>query len=287
MQNYKTTKIKANGVNFKCIEKGSGPLLLCLHGFPDHALSFHKQLDFFAKKGYRVVAPFMRGYYPSDVNCKTFQTAALGNDVIEIIASLDYESAIIIGHDWGAAAANSAAIINSKVIKKLITASVTYGTFSQSLVTNYAQQKRSWYMYYFQLAFAEHAVPLNDFAFIKNIWKDWSFEVPQAELTSVIETFKQPGVLTAALTHYRHAFDTSQHDPQLIKEQARIGNDKITIPTLHIHGKEDNCIGVELCNGMEEFYANQFHKVIVEQAGHFVHLEQPDCFNQAVWDFIK
>jgi pimeloyl-ACP methyl ester carboxylesterase len=61
----KSGSVRGNGIQFSYLEMGDGPLLLCLHGFPDHAYSFEEQLRYFAARGYRVVAPFMRGYPPT------------------------------------------------------------------------------------------------------------------------------------------------------------------------------------------------------------------------------
>jgi pimeloyl-ACP methyl ester carboxylesterase len=66
MTEYRTGSVNANGIEFGYIEEGDGPLMLLLHGFPDHAPSFAPQLDGFADAGYRVVAPYMRGYAPSN-----------------------------------------------------------------------------------------------------------------------------------------------------------------------------------------------------------------------------
>ena len=67
----------------------------------------------------------------------------------------------------GAAAAHAAAAMAPARFSKLITMAVPYppGVFFESLVTSPEQQRRSWYMFYFQLPMADAAVPLNDFAF--------------------------------------------------------------------------------------------------------------------------
>ena len=58
-------ELRANGLRFSAHAAGAGPLVLCLHGFPDHAGSFRHQLPALAAAGYRAVAPTMRGYEPS------------------------------------------------------------------------------------------------------------------------------------------------------------------------------------------------------------------------------
>ena len=41
-------RVRANGLDFAYLEEGSGPLLLCLHGFPDVAWSWERQIPPFA-----------------------------------------------------------------------------------------------------------------------------------------------------------------------------------------------------------------------------------------------
>jgi len=128
MEQFKTGTVQANGVRFSFIEKGEGPLILCLHGFPDHARSFRHQLSALSTQRFRVVAPYMRGYAPTDIPPNgPYQTAALGQDAVSLIDALGYESAIVLGHDWGTVAAYGAAIIAPEKVSKLIAAAVPYG----------------------------------------------------------------------------------------------------------------------------------------------------------------
>jgi pimeloyl-ACP methyl ester carboxylesterase len=89
MQTFKTGSVKANGLDFQYLEMGEGPLVLCLHGFPDHARSFRHQLPVLAAAGYRAVAPYLRGYAPTENPPHgPYQLAALSQDVIALIDAL-------------------------------------------------------------------------------------------------------------------------------------------------------------------------------------------------------
>jgi pimeloyl-ACP methyl ester carboxylesterase len=69
----------------------------------------------------------------------------LSEDALALIEALGAKEAIIFGHDWGAVAAYGAAAAAPDRVSKLVTAAVPYGSgFFQALVTNYAQQRRSW-----------------------------------------------------------------------------------------------------------------------------------------------
>ncbi len=55
--------VPANGLEFEVFEAGDGDrLALLLHGFPQHAVSWHNQVPFLAGLGYRVWAVNQRGY---------------------------------------------------------------------------------------------------------------------------------------------------------------------------------------------------------------------------------
>jgi pimeloyl-ACP methyl ester carboxylesterase len=287
---FKTNSVQANGLNFSYLEMGSGPLVLALHGFPDTPRTFRHQTAALAAAGYRVVTPYMRGYFPTDApSDASYEAAALARDTLSLIDVLADEPIILIGHDWGASAAYRAAVLASKKIAKLITIAVPYGeTFWNTFITNPAQQRRSWYMFFFQMPWAEEAVAHNDFAFLERLWQDWSpgWVYPPEELQAVKETFRKPGVLTAALNYYRHSFNPAYDQPALQAIRERDG-EPIMVPTLYIHGAQDGGIGVETTEGMEEWFRNGLEKQIIADAGHFVHQEQPDRVNRLILEFIR
>ncbi len=165
--------IEANGLTFHYLEAGTGPLVLALHGFPDHARSYRHQMPALAAAGYRVVAPYLRGYAPTEIpQGGYFGVPALAADAVALARALSDEPVVLIGHDWGAAAAHAAAVMAPERFSKLITIAVPYGpAFTTALVTSAEQQRRSWYMFFFQLPFAEAAVALDDFAFIERLWR--------------------------------------------------------------------------------------------------------------------
>src|SRR5262249_23762795 len=109
---FKNSVVHANGIRFATLEAGDGPLVLCLHGFPDHARSFRHQLPALAAAGFRAVAPYMRGYSPTETPADgRYQSAVLAQDALALIDALGYSSAHVFGHDWGALAAYGAAML--------------------------------------------------------------------------------------------------------------------------------------------------------------------------------
>jgi len=291
MTKIKTGSIQAGENEIQFLECGEGKPFLFAHGFPDHPGSFEHQLTYFGSKGYRAIAPYMRGYGPKlrEKN-PTFGSYDTGSDLLKLMDALDIENTILFGHDWGASAAYAASFLAPHRIEKLITASVPYGTpFMQSLIADGDQQRRSWYMFFFLAPFAEAAVSANNFAFIDRLWREWSpgLTISESHMKALKEILSEPVNLTAALSYYRDTFSgrvrPGSGDPAF-KDFGRAG---IKVSTLYLHGKQDGCISPALATGMERFFEKGLATKIIDQAGHFLQLEQPDQINRTIEDFLK
>ncbi|TFH25472.1 MAG: alpha/beta hydrolase [Myxococcales bacterium] len=290
MDGTRTIEIEANGIRFSAYEAGEGPLVLCLHGFPDHARSFRHQVGPLVEAGHRVVVPYMRGYAPTSApedGC--YQLAALAHDAVGLIDALDEERGVIFGHDWGAITAYAAAALAPERVSRLVTAAVPYGpAFLEKFATSYEQLKRSWYIFVFQQPVAEIAVLQDNGAFIAKLWRDWSptWDAPTDEVDAVCELLVKPDVLTAALGYYRAMFNAALHRADLADDEAKMNVTPIQVPTMYLHGRDDGCMGVELAQGMEAMFPAGLDKHVIAGAGHFLHQEKPDEINRLVLDFL-
>jgi pimeloyl-ACP methyl ester carboxylesterase len=291
MVQFKTGTVRANGVRFATLEAGEGPLVLCLHGFPDTAYSFRQQLPALTAAGFRAVAPFMRGYAPTAIPPDgRYQSAVLALDAIELIAALGYSSASVFGHDWGALAGYGAAMMAPQKITKLVTAAVPHGpSVLNAFMSNYDQQRRSWYMFFFQHPLADAAVAHDDFRFLERLWQDWSpgWRYSSEDMETLKMTFRTPGVLPATLGYYRQTLNPALQDPALAEAQAQIGVAPVPVPSLVFHGARDGCIGSELLEGMEALFPRGLRKIVVGDAGHFVHQEKPEEVNRILIEFLR
>ena len=103
--------VQVNGLRMHIVEHGAGPLVVLLHGFPELSSTWRHQLPALAAAGYRVVAPDQRGYGQTDAPERTdaYTMFHLVGDVIGLLDALGEDRAVVIGHDWGAPVAWSAA----------------------------------------------------------------------------------------------------------------------------------------------------------------------------------
>ncbi len=281
--------VAANGLTFAYLAAGSGPLALCLHGFPDSAWGWRHLLPALAEAGYRAVAPFQRGYAPTDVPPDgRYQTGALALDACALHEALAGDNeAVIIGHDWGALATYGATAWQPDRWRKVVTAAVPPANALGPAFLSFDQLRRSWYMFFFQHPLADMAVPMDDLAFIDRLWADWSpgYDA-RADLPHVKDALRDPANLAAALGYYRATLGTGYQDPALAEIQAA-GAKPTSQPTLYLHGRNDGCMGSELLGGVAACLPAEGSRVeVIEHAGHFLHLEQPDEVNRLIVDFL-
>ena len=107
--------IESNGLRMRIAESGdTGPLILFAHGWPESWYSWRHQLKYFAEAGYRVVAPDMRGYGESDkpIDVDEYDIIHLAGDMVGVLDALGEETAIMVGHDWGAIVAWNSVLIH-------------------------------------------------------------------------------------------------------------------------------------------------------------------------------
>ncbi|XP_010275537.1 PREDICTED: bifunctional epoxide hydrolase 2-like [Nelumbo nucifera] len=104
MSDLRQRRVRTNGIWMNIAEKGRGPLVLLIHGFPQLWFSWNYQINQLARHGYRVVAPDMRGYGDTDSpsDPASYTTLHLVGDLIGLLDELGEERAFVVGHDWGA-----------------------------------------------------------------------------------------------------------------------------------------------------------------------------------------
>jgi pimeloyl-ACP methyl ester carboxylesterase len=119
-----------NGINMHIAEKGQGPLILFIHGFPDLWYSWRHQITYLACHGYRCVAPDLRGYGDTDIPASptSYTSLHIVGDIIGLLDAIagDQEKVFVVGHDWGALTAWYLSLYRPERIKALVNLSVAF-----------------------------------------------------------------------------------------------------------------------------------------------------------------
>jgi pimeloyl-ACP methyl ester carboxylesterase len=259
--------VQANGVRFAYLAEGSGPLVLLLHGFPDTAHSWDRVMPAVAQAGFRAVAPFMRGYHPTAIPADgKYDGDTLGRDVVALIEALGETKAIVVGHDWGALAAFTAASLAPERVRLLVTIGVPHpgGVLPTPTML--------WSIRHFLFLRGKAAVDkirANKLAYVDELWRRWSphwKNIPASETARVKEAFAHPGVLEAARGYY--AALRPRLSPTLRK--------KIAVPAVAFAGLHDT-FAAAVYDKAKSAYASTY-EVVKVPGGHFMHREHPGEF---------
>lgn len=280
--------VVANGIRYAFLEQGEGPLLLLLHGFPDNAHSWERQITVFARAGYRVVAPFLRGYPPTEIAPGAYyDRATLAQDIAALIDALGGGApADLVAQDWGAAVAYGVLGAFPEKVRRAVLLAVPHPVqIRRTLKRSPKHVLRSFHWFLFQLPWLPEALcRAGNFAFIEFLWWLWSPQYRDREHVARIKRMlAEPGAMEATLAYYRAALKPAFQDPALAQLRSRL--DRPTpVPTLVACGSRD--MRREMLPEQGEFFTGPYEWTTVEGAGHFLHREKPDEVNRLVLDWL-
>ncbi len=263
------------------------PLVLCLHGFPDHPRSFGPLMARLVEAGYRVAAPWMRGYHPSTLD-GPYHLDRIGLDVIEMAHALSPERPVcVVGHDWGAGAVYTALTdAPAQFVAGVVMAVPHPQIFFRYLLRSPTQMRRSWYMLFFQAKrLSGQVAAQGDFALIDKLWRDWSpgYTMPTADRAALHACLRAS--MPAPTSYYRALMQPPRQALARLRRGAQAP--PITVPLLYLHGRDDGCIHHTVARGHTRYVSGPYERVVLEDVGHFLHLESPDLVAGHVIDWFQ
>ena len=262
-----------NGIRLAYLDEGSGPLVVLVHGFPDTPATWDTIRPSLVAAGYRVVTPWTRGYAPSGIPADRMTSPeTMGRDIVDLIAYLGEKTAVVVGHDWGAAAAYAAATLAPEVVTQLVTIAIPHpGTL-------HLTPRQLWKGRHFVYLAGRRGVRImekDDFAHVDELYHRWApgWDVPPAEIEAVKASFRQPGSVDAALGYYRGA-----REPEPLFDQ------KISVPTLAICGADDAFTPQDFARAATAFTGP--YSFVVLPGEHWPQHQSADAFRQTLMDFL-
>jgi pimeloyl-ACP methyl ester carboxylesterase len=285
MQDMRQEVVTVNGVELAYLEKGDGPTVALFHGFPDDAWTWSGQFDALTGAGYRVVAPFLRGYPPSKVPMDgSVSSKTNGADAVGFLRQVTEGPAHIVGHDWGGLATYAVLATAPELVRRATVVAVSHPATLLAILERPELVHHLFHIWFFQLeGLSEAALRANDFALVDYLWNLWTADGhDDAEHVARLkrDVFSEPGVIEALLPYYRALVRLPQDEPafvaQLLEPTAR--------PTLSVWGATDPARAA--ADGEEGFFRNEYRREIVDGAGHFVHREQPERFNELLLGWL-
>ena len=306
--------IETNGISMHIAEAGAGPLVLLLHGFPELWYSWRHQLPALAGAGYHAVAPDVRGYgrtdAPEPIEAYTMQQHVA--DAAGVLDALGAETAVVVGHDWGAPIAWHCALLHPERFRAVVALSVPYLQRAQAPPTQIFRQifqERFFYILYFQEpGLAEAELEADVGRTMRMIMFSWSKDAPPGaaapkkskgaglldgmaeperlpswitneELDYYVREFERTG-FRGGLNRYRNMDRDWEQLPQLAGAQ-------VQQPALFMAGERDGVIAFTRLDAMKANVPNLRDAIILPDCGHWTQQERPAEVNAALITFLK
>jgi epoxide hydrolase 4 len=274
-----------NGVKLHWVEAGAGPLVVLLHGFPEHWYAWRRQIPALAAAGFRVLAPDLRGYNLSDKprGVRQYRLEALARDVAELVRRAGEDRAHVVGHDWGGVVAWWLAMHHPRAVERLVILNAPHPAAYFRELRRPAQMLRSWYALFFQLPWLpELAIRFDDFAALRRLFRTDPARpgaFTAADVRRYVEAFSDRRALTAALNYYRAAF--RQGWALFARRFPRI-----VATTLVIWGEHDHYLVPELASGLEHWVPG-LRVERLRGASHWVQHDEPGRVNELLVEFLR
>ena len=289
----RTEFVKANGLRFEVLTCGPESfvkavprLALCLHGFPEVALSWREQMRALAGAGWRVWAPNQRGYGLSS-RPKGVEAYAIEHLVADVAGLIDASGAAevaLLGHDWGGIVAWSFAARRVRPLAKLVVINVPHPACFARAVRKPAQALRSWYVLLFPVpGWAERLLGRAGARAVPQMLLQTSTApatFPRDLLEATRANAAEPGALTAMLNWYR-AFLRGGG----FRRQLRLGFPVIETPTLLLWGERDTALAKFTTDGTGAF-VRDLRIEFLPGVSHWVQQDATEACNRALAAFL-
>jgi len=272
--------VRANALDFGVLAwdpptgDADAPLALLVHGYPDTAWTWRHLGPHLAAEGFRVVAPFTRGYGPTDLAPDgRYFVADLVDDLLALHEALDGDDrSVLIGHDWGAVQTWAVAAREPGRFAQHVAMSIppTPALLEPILKRPRAlglaarQTRLSWYFVYNILPGVQRTLGRT----IPYHWRTWSPGYDSGEdVRRVLTALDTPARRNAALGYYRD---------NLVRGIVRTFSITPRAAALYLHGADDGCMQAQVGARAQHLLAPGSRYEEVQDAGHWLHLERPE-----------
>ena len=303
--------IETNGLRMAVYEQGNGPPVVLLHGFPELAFSWRHQLPALAAAGFRAIAPDLRGYGRTTVpdEVPDYRMAELIADVHGLLDALELDSAVFVGHDWGALVLWHMAMLHPERIEKLVILNIPH--FPRPPVDPVEMMRQRFGSEFYIVDFqdsdeADRVFGADPRHFVDRMMRRGAIPreqydrlPPGQRVISLLQTTKaeraagRPLLSAAELDYYAEAFRQSGFTGPInwyrnwTHNWERLAgvDQRIGVPTLFIGATDDVLIAPEHIEGMGPLVDDLTIRML--DCGHWTQQERPDDVNRLILDWLS
>jgi pimeloyl-ACP methyl ester carboxylesterase len=270
-------------------DSSRAPVFL-LHGWPDAPASWMPLAASLQDRGFRTIAPYLRGSYPTEFlspSTPRFAGAvAMAQDVIDLANELGIGEFAVIGHDWGARVAYTLGALFPKRIRAIATLALAYQPSGEFHLGSFQQSRQFWYQFFQCTDAGAEAVRRDPIGFARIQWDTWSPEgwFTEENFKLASRYFDRPDWAEITLNAYRSRYLKGEaFDSRYDELQARLrDNVLLDVPTMMIQGASDFCDLPAASEGQEKYFWNGYERILLTGVGHFPHRENPSAVAEAV-----
>jgi 3-oxoadipate enol-lactonase len=230
--------------------------VLFLHGIRGNRRNWHGQVEFFAQR-FKAAAWDARGYGDSEDYEGPLHFEYFSGDVLRVAEHFKARKFHLVGMSMGGRIARNVALRAPERVHSIVMISTDPGfdTLSTSRVMQFVNERRD-------------RTPQS----LKMLLGSGSSRAAYEQLLDSVSRIHEAS--------YQKALEAS------VAQDRGAPIDKLQVPTLVIAGEEDTAYPPELAEDMARRIPGAKF-VMFERTGHLANLEQPERFNQVVFDFIS
>jgi len=291
MKSLRRVSISRLSVAYEEYGPANGIAAVLLHGFPYAPRAYDDVAAILAGRGLRIIMPYLRGFGPTRFldtdTVRSGEQAALGTDLLELIAALDLDRPIVAGFDWGGRAACVASAIRPDLVRGLVTGG-GYNLFGPPVTQPLAPQVEHvlWYQYYLHTERGRAMLETNRRGFARLLWETWSpnWRFDDETFARSAESFECPDFVEVVLHSYRHRAGLVGGDPALADLAHRLEREQpaIAVPTIALFGDGGPLPAAGVLDRSR--FQSRCESRVLPGIGHNLPQEAPRPFAQAVLD---
>ena len=295
-------------------QAGSGPAVVFVHGFPDLARGWERQLTAVAEQGFHAIAPDMRGYGGSSCphSVDAYTLAELTGDLVALLDALEIEKAVIVGHDWGGFVTWGMAVLHPERVAGIAAACTPYMPFPSVAVHtdlvagDIDRQYVAWFQKdgvaeaymdqhvrtivakimrtappleeVYAVAFADGKLNMNPFLDVEDAPDLGEPLLSDREFEHYVAAFTRTG-FRGGINWYRNIDNNASAHPE-------VGVAPLDLPCIMLMAERDPALRPEFAADMPE-RCSDLEMHIIEKAGHWVNREQTAEFNGYLIPWLK
>ncbi|SDY54738.1 alpha/beta fold hydrolase [Halopenitus persicus] len=275
---------ETNGVGLHVVEAGpaDGELLVLLHGFPEFWYGWHAVIESLASAGFRVVVPDQRGYNLSEKpdGIAPYRIGELARDVVGLIDAYGRETALLAGHDWGAAVGWWVALHHPGRLRRFVAVNLPHPTvFRRTLRTSWRQRLRNWYILAFQLPWLPERVSrVRNWAPVvegmRRSSRPGAFD--NEDFDRYRRAWSRPGAFAGMVNWYR----------AVARERPTPARTAVDVPTLVVWGAGDRFLRRSMAAESLAHCSNG-RLLMVHDATHWILHERPNRVARAIREHVE